>query len=245
MRRLSLLILIILSSDFGIAHASTRIAVAANFQSTLEALISRISVETNAHYQVSSGSSGLFYAQIINGAPFDLFFSADTERPLALLDKNIGHSDSLWIYARGRLALWVPKRTISWNKLFSQFNGKLALANPKFAPYGRAAAEVIQTGLFSHHLQPILGNNVAQTFQFILTGNASAGFVSVAQLLDAGITSEKYWLPDAGLYTDIKQSLLVINDTPGSRTMIDFMKSEAGREIILQHGYLTEQLSSP
>jgi len=244
LRHLSLLIVILLSCNPSIADGKTRIAVAANFQSTLEALIQQIPATLPEQYQISAGSSGLIYAQIINGAPFDLFLSADTERPLALLDHNIGVPESLWVYARGRLALWAPKRTKPWDDLFNQFRGKLAQANPNFAPYGRAATQVLKTGLFSHQPQPVLGNNVAQTFNFILTGNSSLGFVSLAQLLDAGISTEKYWIPEPKLYDEIQQSLIVIKDTSGSQRLIAFMNSRAGREIIHEHGYATGQLGS-
>lgn len=244
MRHLSLLIVILLSCNASLADGKTRIAVAANFQSTLDALIQHIPATLPEQYQISAGSSGLIYAQIINGAPFDLFLSADSERPRALLDHKIGVPESLWVYARGRLALWAPKRTGSWNELFNQFRGKLAQANPNFAPYGRAASQVLETGLFSHQLQPILGNNVAQTFNFILTGNSSLGFVSLAQLLDADISPEKYWIPEPMLYDEIQQSLIVINDTAGSRRLIAFMNSKAGRKIIDEHGYAIDQLGS-
>ena len=244
MRHSSLLIVLLLSCNPSIADGKTRIAVAANFKSTLDALIRQVPAALPEQYQISTGSSGLIYAQIINGAPFDLFLSADTERPRALLDHNIGVPGSYWVYARGRLALWAPKRTRPWNDLFNQYRGKLAQANPDFAPYGRAATQVLRTGLFSHQLQPVLGNNVAQTFNFILTGNSSLGFVSLAQLLDAGISTEKYRIPEPMLYDEIQQSLIVIKDTSGSRRLIAFMNSKAGQEIILEHGYTTGQLSS-
>ncbi len=244
MRHLSLLIVICLNCNPSLADGKTHIAVAANFQSTLDALIHHLAKAPSQHYQISTGSSGLIYAQIINGAPYDLFLSADTARPRTLLEHNIGIPESLWVYAQGRLALWVPNRTTSWNAIFTGFRGKLALANPHFAPYGRAATQILETGLFSHQPQPVLGNNVAQTFNFIRTGNVSLGFVSLAQLLDAGINTEKYWIPEPTLFDDIQQSLIMINDTPGARRLIAFMKSEAGRTIIREHGYTAEQIGS-
>lgn len=249
-------LILILASQATTAWADTlRVAVATNFSRTATLLAEQFEQQTGHTVRLAFGSTGKHYAQITHGAPFDIFFAADERRP-ALLEKNgIAVPGTRFSYAQGRLVLWSPDATLidaNADVLETGDFRKLAIANPKLAPYGLAAREVLQARGLWEKLQPRLvrGENIGQTFQFVRTGNAPLGFVAAAQVFtdnssnkSSDGSSEKnkvagsYWEPPQSLYTPIIQQAVRINDTPTARAFIEFVKSDEARHIIRRHGY--------
>jgi len=229
-------------------RAELRIAVATNFSRTATLLAEQFEQQTGHRVRLAFGSTGKHYAQITHGAPFDIFFAADERRP-ALLEKNgIAVPGSRFTYAQGRLVLWSPdENLITANASILETGDfrKIAIANPKLAPYGFAAREVLQARGQWEKLQPRLvrGENIGQTFQFVRTSNAQLGFIAAAQIFSNDTTvTGSYWEPPQSLYTPIIQQAVLIKDTPTARAFIEFVKRDTARALIHQHGYHTSKL---
>jgi molybdate transport system substrate-binding protein len=221
-----------------------RAAVATNFSETLRALVEVFEQTSEHQVLVSTGSTGGHYAQIRNGAPFDVFFSADVERPRLLERDGVAVAGSRFLYAVGRLALWSPRPD------FVDGDGRvleagdfrfLAIANPELAPYGAAAREVLMARNAWTVLQAKLvrGQDVGQTYSFVHTGNAELGFVAYAQIVKpaGGANEGSYWLVPETLHRPIDQEAVLLRDAPAARELVDFVKSPAAREIIRRYGY--------
>ncbi len=220
-----------------------RIAVATNFSRTATLLAKQFEQQTGHTVRLAFGSTGKHYAQITHGAPFDIFLAADERRP-ALLEKNgIAVPDSRFTYAQGRLVLWSPDENLIDENATVLASGnfhKLAIANPKLAPYGLAAREVLQARGLWKKLQPRLvrGENIGQAFQFVHSGNAQLGFVAAAQVFAKDFRGS-YWEPSQPLYTPIIQQAILIKDTPAAQTFMTFIKSKTARTVIQAQGYHT------
>ena len=165
------------------------VAVASNFQSTARELATEFTSATGIPVQVASGSTGHLYAQILNGAPYDVFLAADIERPRLLASGGLAAQDTFFVYATGYVALWSTDPQFEQESCFDDFvNGRysrLAIANPELAPYGQAAKRVLQAaGLWDGVAEKLVfGESVSQAFQFVATGNASFGLVSTSQVM--------------------------------------------------------------
>ena len=222
-----------------------RVAVASNFSSTMKALTAQFEQQTNHRVILAFGSTGKHFAQIVNGAPFDAFFASDIDRPALLENDGLSIPDSRFTYAIGRLVLWSTKNDYvdSAGNVLERGNFKrLSIANPKLAPYGRAAQQVLQAkGLWTQLRDRIVrGENIAQTFQFIMSGNAQLGFVALSQIQQIETeTRGSYWIVDKTLYESIEQQAVLINDNPTAKSFMDFVKSNIGRGIIQRSGYDT------
>jgi len=220
-----------------------RIAVAANFTNTMEIIVTRFEQQTGHHVIVSSGSTGKHYAQIVNGAPFDAFFAADVERPQLLENKDLIVAGSRFTYAIGRLVLWSPRENhvdINGEALANDNYQHLAIANPKLAPYGKAAQQVLENKGLWQPLQTRLvrGENIGQTFHFVMSGNAQLGFVALSQIKQLKEkTAGSYWLIDPSLYDKIEQQVVSLKDTPAIRAFMHYVRSDEARAIIQQSGY--------
>lgn len=230
--------------------AELRIAVATNFSRTATELAKQFEQQTGHTVRLAFGSTGKHYAQIKHGAPFDIFFAADERRP-ALLEKNaVAVPGSRFTYAQGRLLLWSPDAGLIDTDATVLETGafrRLAIANPRLAPYGRAAREVLQARGLWERLQPRLvrGENIGQAYQFVHSGNAQLGFVAATQIFASSPPGAgSYWEPPQSLYTPIIQQAVLIRDTPLARAFIDFLRSEAAREIIRRHGYHTPEVDT-
>ncbi|MBW7860610.1 MAG: molybdate ABC transporter substrate-binding protein [Rhodocyclaceae bacterium] len=221
-------------------------AVAANFTKTIEEIGARFTEETGHTIRFSSGPSGKLYAQIRNGAPFDLFFSADTEKPELLAAE--GRADTPFVYARGRLALYSPDLPVreGWQQVLEEAGFRhLAIANPRTAPYGAAALEVLTSLGALERVEPkfVQGESIAHAFQFVATGNAALGFVALSQLVDpAGPVFGKgeFWLVPEDLHSPIDQAAVVLERgraSPAALAFMDYMRSPRAREIIERYGY--------
>lgn len=220
------------------------IAVASNFTAAMNELISTFEADTGHEVQVSYGSSGRFYAQITNGAPFDAFFSADQEKP-ALLETRELASDS-FTYAIGALALWSKSPGLQLDQgtflREASFN-KLSMANPRLAPYGQAAIEVLTAlGLeTSSRDQWVQGENITQAFQFVDSENADLGFVALSQILQNGEIAEgSFWLVPSELHSPIRQDAVLLNRAEAKQAAIDFLiyvQSISAHTLIESYGY--------
>lgn len=221
------------------------VAVAANFAVTLRDLQTDFEDATGHALRVVSGSTGKLYAQIVNGAPFDVFLAADAREPQRLEAEGLMLPGNRFTYALGSLVMWrqgKPHRgPLQAAALRDSELRRLALANPKTAPYGRAAVEVLQAlGLYERLRGRIaLGENVAQAYQFVATGNAELGFVARSQVL-AEPKSGDYWLVSTELYRPIRQQgglLQRARENAAAVAFVEFLKSPATQARIVEHGY--------
>jgi len=221
------------------------VAVAANFVPPFREIASEFEAVTGHNIRVAAGSSGNFYSQIKNGAPFDVFFSADTERPKLLEDEGFGVKDTRFTYAIGRLVLWSPSadRIDGEETLRSQKFKRIAFANPKTAPYGLAAMQTLQKLELWESLQPkiVMGENIGQTMGFIESGNADLGFVALSQALDPKIKGQgSRWDIPAHLHEPIKQDVILLRkgkDNPAAQALIEFIAGPQAKAIIERYGY--------
>lgn len=224
-------------------------AVAANFTATMEELASAFRLQTGHDIRISYGSTGKLFAQIANGAPFDLFMAADSHRPELLESRGTAVSGTRFTYARGKLAFWSPAPDTFADPehfLASPDIGRIAIANPKTAPYGLAARQTLtELGLWDT-LKPRLvrGESIAQTFQFVATGNATAGFVALSQILTRDDQGGTLWLVPQSYYTPIEQQAILLKrgeSNDAARAWLAFMRSEPALVIIRRYGYDTDQ----
>ena len=231
-------------------HASAEtinVAVASNFAATMHVVKQRFEAEQDHQINIITGSSGKHFAQIIHGAPFDLFLSADSERPRQLEIRGHVAIGQRRIYAIGQLILWSrrPDPPLTETSLLQhEHNGlrRLALANPNLAPYGRAAVEVMtKLGVYEQlRAKLVMGENVSQAFQFTYTGNAEFGFVALSQALALG-QSDSGWHIPLDYYQPISQEMVLLSTRAGARALFAFLQSAAMAPILLEHGYVPPQ----
>jgi len=222
------------------------VGVAANFTAPLKALAARFERESGHRVLAISGSSGLLYAQIKHGAPFDLFLSADEERPALLEKEGLAAPGSRFTYAVGQLVLWSatpglvdPEGAVLRGGRFA----KLALANPKTAPNGAAAMQVLEALGVAGQVKDRLvqAQDIGQTFQFVASGNAELGFVALSQI----VSGEKergtaYWLVPQALYSPLRQQAVLLARSagkPGARAFLNWLRGEDARALIRGSGY--------
>jgi len=223
-----------------------RIAVAANFVSTLREIVAGFERETGHTAVVSSGSSGKLYAQIRHGAPFDVFFSADVARPKLLEEEGLAVGGSRITYAVGRLTLWSASPNVVKADGRSTLSGPiehLAMANPKTAPYGAAARQTLQVLELWNQVRDRLvqGENIGQTFQFVFSQNAPLGFVALSQVLDASVNgSGSRWDVPTHLYQPLnQQAVLLVNGrtSEAAHALLEYVRGAKSRAIIERCGY--------
>lgn len=221
------------------------VAVAANFVPPFREVAIEFERATGHNIRVATGSSGNFYAQIKNGAPFDVFFSADVERPKLLEEEGLGVPGSRVTYAIGRLALWSPDPALikGEDTLRSGPFKHLAMANPKTAPYGKAAMQTLQKLGTWEGVQSriVMGENLGQTMGFIESGNAELGFVALSQALDPRLKHKgARWDVPTDLHEPIKQDVIMLEKgktNPAARSLLEFMRGVQARTIIERYGY--------
>ncbi|GAB2198979.1 molybdate ABC transporter substrate-binding protein [Sessilibacter sp. MAH4] len=225
------------------------VAVAANFTAAMKEAVVDFEQKSNHKVIVSFGSSGKIYSQIKNGAPYQVFLSADQTKPELLENEGLTVAGSRFTYAIGALALWSAKENFiddQFTVLKSGTFNKLALANPKLAPYGAAALEVLEALNLTQQTNPKLvkGDNIAQTYQFVATGNADLGFVALSQIMNKGqLISGSSWIVPTDLYSPIRQDAVLLENAQNNQAALDlltYLKSDAAREIIHSYGYKTQ-----
>lgn len=222
------------------------IAVAANFTKPIKPIKSLFEKESGHQVIISSGSTGQLYAQIKNGAPSEILLAADRKRPEKLINESIAVKGSLFTYAIGQLVLWSSQADLidQTGQILNHDKFKhLAIANPKTAPYGTAAKQVLEKlGLWERLQDKIVqGNSITQTYQLIATGNAELGFIALSQY---ETTIEKsrgsHWLVDQTLYDPIQQGAVLLKKSenrPAAQTFIEWLRSPPALQIIEEFGY--------
>ena len=232
--------------SFSAQADEVQVAVAANFSAPIEEIAKAFNKATGHQLKISTGASGKFYAQIKNGAPFQVFLSADEEKPAQLEKDGLAVQGSRFTYAIGKLVLWsadpavvdVKGKVLERN----QFN-KIAIANPKTAPYGEAAMETLNALKLKSLIEPktVMGENISQTYQFVATGNAAIGFVALSQITkDNKLTGGSAWVVPEKLYSPINQdAVLLVNgkDSAAARQLLVFLRGDESLKVIKSYGY--------
>jgi molybdate transport system substrate-binding protein len=221
------------------------VAVASNFLSPLKKIAKRYKQDTGDRLILISGSTGKLYAQARHGAPFDVLLAADSKRPTLLEREGVGVIGTRFTYAVGRLVLWSLElgRVRGKESLAQMSKGKLAIANPKTAPYGRAAKQVLEgLGLWKK-LQPSLvwGENIAQTLQFVATSNASIGFVAKSQVEDPLFKLKgSRWEVPIDMHEPISQQAILLNSglaNSSAKQFLKYLHSPVAKKIIRSYGF--------
>jgi len=225
-----------------------QVAVASNFTEPMQEIAAAFEKETGHKAQLSFGATGKFYSQIKNGAPFEVFLSADDTTPTILEKEGQAVIDSHFTYATGKLVLWSAKAGVVNDKgevlKHGQFS-HLAIANPATAPYGAAAVEVLKKLDLLNAIQPkfVQGENITQTYQFVSTGNAELGFVALSQVYkDGKIISGSAWQVTPSLYEPLHQDAVLLgkgSGKPAALALLKYLKSDAAKQIIRRYGYDT------
>ena len=245
MRKVLVLFLFVVGLATPAGADEVTVAVAANFMPAFRAIADKFEPATGHHIIAISGSSGKLYSQITNGAPFDVFFSADQERPLRLEDEGAAVKGSRFTYAVGRLVLWSPDPALVTGEqaLRRPLFKHLAIANPQVAPYGVAARQVmVKLGLWDQ-LQPRLvqGESLGQTMGFITSGNAELGFIALSQALDPAVKQTgSRWDISRDLYDPIAQDAVwLVNGRSklGALALMEYVRGAAARRVIERFGY--------
>lgn len=219
------------------------VAVASNFLNPLKEIATRYKQDTGNRLILISGSTGKLYAQARHGAPFDVLLAADSKRPALLEREGVGIVGTRFTYAVGALVLWSLEPGRVEESLAQMSNGKLAIANPKTAPYGRAAQQALeQLGLWKK-LQPFLvrGENIAQTLQFVATGNATLGFVAKSQLKDPRFKLQgSSWEVPGDQHDPIFQQAILLKaglTNSSAKQFLQYLQGPAVKKIIQNYGY--------
>jgi len=249
----SRLMLAVASTLFFVAAQAgeVTVAVAANFTAPMQHIAKAFEQDTGHKAQLAFGATGKFYAQIKNGAPFAVLLAADDETPARLEKEGLAIASTRFTYATGRLALWSKSpnlvddkgevlRNNNLNKIGIQ---KIALADPKLAPYGRAAMEVIHKLGVQDNVVPKLvqGESIGQTYQFVSTENAQLGFVALSQIsVDGRITQGSAWVVPQSMYAPLKQDAVLLNagkDNAAAHALLKYLQGDTAKAIITRYGY--------
>jgi len=219
-----------------------RVAVAANFRYAIEDLAPRFERASGNDVVLIFGSTGKHFAQIENGAPFDVFLAADELRPRMLEEDGLIVSGSRFVYAIGKLVLWSAdaSTTVDANRLVTGDYRFLAIANPTLAPYGRAARQfLLNLGVWELSFPRVVqGESVAQAYQFVVSGNATLGLIALAQVRVPGAgNSGSSWEVPPAQYDPIRQQAALITDSRATRAFATFLRSDEARTIIRGYGY--------
>jgi len=245
-RRLAIALLATASPLFGIA-AEARIAVAANFAAPMKAVAAVLEKTTGHTLKITLGATGKLYAQIKNGAPFDVLLAADTKAPAQLEADGLAQPGSRFTYATGKLVLWSANAATvdAQGEVLKTGNfRKLAYASPKVAPYGAAAVHALNHLRLSA-LTPKLvqGESIGQTYGFVYTGNAELGFVALSQVLEGGkLKSGSMWVVPQNMYPPIRQDAVVLQrgaSNPAAQALMTLLKSPNIKDLIRSYGYDT------
>jgi molybdate transport system substrate-binding protein len=248
MRKSFILTLLFVAYATSLRAEEAMVAVAANFSAPMQQIAALFQKETGHQIKLSFGASGGIYAQIKNGAPFDLFLSADQLTPQKLEAEGLGVPNSRFTYATGQLVLWSKQEGLVDAKghvLQNKSIQRIALANPKLAPYGAAAMETMTNLGLLKELQSKLvqGDNIAQTYQFVSTQNAQIGFVALSQVFANGkITSGSAWIVPGNLHQPIQQDVILLRkgqDNKAATALLLYLKEEQAKKIMKSFGYLS------
>jgi molybdate transport system substrate-binding protein len=225
------------------------IAAAADLSTALPEIVASYTSQTGQTVKLSFGSSGNFTTQIQNGAPFDIFFSADEEYPRQLIAGGLADKDTLYRYAVGRLVLWVPNgsqldiQELGIRALLDPSIKKIAIANPQHAPYGRAAEAALRHSAIYDQVATklVLGENVSQAAQFVESGNAQAGLVALSHALASAMKDKgRYWIVPPDSYPALNQAAVVLSRSKqkdAARRFLDFLRSPEATTLLKKGGF--------
>ena len=246
MRRNFFLLCILACAGRTVFADEVQVAVAANFTAPMQKIAAEFEKDTGHKAQLTFGATGKFYAQINNGAPFEVLLAADEATPSKLIDEGNAVAASRMTYAIGKLALWSSQPGLVDDQgavLRKADFAHLAYCNPALAPYGAAAVQVMKTlGVFDA-LAPKLvqGENITQAYQFVVSGNAQLGFVALSQVFKDGRISEgSAWIVPAGLYRPIRQDAVILDrgrGKPAADALITYLKGAKALAVIKSFGY--------
>jgi molybdate transport system substrate-binding protein len=247
MNRLLRFLLLLAAAGCSLAHGGeVSVAVASNFAGPMQKIAAAFAQASGHTATLSLGATGKFYAQIKNGAPFEVLLSADTQTAARLEQEKLGVTGTRFIYATGRLALWSSQAGLidgTPQVLRTGHFERIAMANPKVAPYGLAAQQTMTRlgvlGTLKDRL--VQGESIGQTYQFVASGNAAIGFVALAQIMQNGtITQGSAWLVPADHHAPIHQEALLLQtgkNNEAAIALLAFLKTEQARAIIRTYGY--------
>lgn len=244
----TILLALLSVSSFSLPAQTIRVAAASDLQFAMPELAKRYEKESGAKVELSFGSSGNFSAQIQNGAPFDLFFSADRSYPERLIEAGEADPKSLYIYALGRLVLWAPSEAHlkleekGFSVLADPRVQKIAIANPEHAPYGRAAVAALQkAGLYEQvRSKLVFGENISQAAQFVQSGNAQIGMIALSLAFSGSMKGGERWMVPADYHAPLEQAAVLITareNKAGAAGFLGFVRSEPGRAILARWGF--------
>src|SRR6266851_4922095 len=225
-----------------------RIAAAADLKFAMGELSEQFEKQTGTKVNVTFGSSGNFFSQIQNGAPFDLFFSADVEYPKKLEVAGLAEPGTLYEYAIGRIVIWMPAdgradpAKLGWKALLEPGVERIAIANPEHAPYGLAAVAALRSaGIYEQvRRRLVYGENIAQAAQFVASGSAQAGILALSLASSPPMRDGKRWEIPANMHAPIEQGAIILKsakDKEGARALLAFLKSDAGGKILENYGF--------
>jgi molybdate transport system substrate-binding protein len=225
-----------------------RVAAAADLKFAMGELAVLFEKQTGTKVDATYGSSGNFYSQLQNGAPFDLFFSADIEYPRKLEEAGLAEPGTLYEYAVGRIVIWTSADSkldatkLGWKTLLDPRVEKIAIANPEHAPYGRAAVAALQkAGIYEPvKAKLVYGENISQAAQFVQSGNAQAGIVAMSLAVSPAMRDGERWEIPAEMHPPIEQGAVILKDAQNkesARVFLEFVKKEAGRAILAKYGF--------
>lgn len=242
----------------GIAKAQNeelRVAAAADLNFAMDELARQYKKQIPAEISLTYGSSGNFFAQIQNGAPFDLFFSADIDYPRKLEAAGLAEPGTLYEYAVGRIVIWMPAKAkvdlanLGWKTLLLDEIQKIAIANPEHAPYGRAAVAALQNARVYQQVRAklVYGENISQAAQFVQSGNAQAGIVALSLAISPAMKDGKLWEIPVSTYPPLEQGAVILKSARNSAKAQEFMafvKSDVGRKILEHYGFALPGIAS-
>jgi molybdate transport system substrate-binding protein len=225
-----------------------RIAAAADLQFAMGELTEKFEKQSGTRVNATYGSSGNLFSQLQNGAPFDLFFSADIEYPKKLEAAGLAEPGTLYEYAVGRIVIWTPADAWvdvakqGWMTLLDASVKKIAIANPEHAPYGHAAVAALQNAGICESVKSklVYGENISQAAQFVQSGNAQVGIVATSQTVSPAMHDGKHWEIPAEMYPAIQQGAIFLKDAKNkeaARAFLEFVKSAAGRTTLSKYGF--------
>ncbi|WP_426205875.1 molybdate ABC transporter substrate-binding protein [Pseudomonas sp. TWP3-1] len=232
---------------FGSAQADeVQVAVAANFTAPIQAIAADFEKDTGHKLVAAYGATGQFYTQIKNGGPFEVFLSADDTTPEKLEKEGETVKGSRFTYAIGTLALWSAKDGYVDSEgevLKKNEYQHLSIANPKAAPYGLAATQVLEKLKLTEASKAkiVEGQNITQAYQFVSTGNAELGFVALSQIYkDGKVTSGSAWIVPASMHDPIKQDAVILTkgkDNAAAKALVEYLKGPKAAAVIKSYGY--------
>jgi molybdate transport system substrate-binding protein len=232
--------------------ADLRLAAASDLNFAIKEIITQYEKDTGNHVQLTLGSSGTFFTQISEGAPFDVYLSADRSYPDQLLERKLGEPGTLFVYGVGRIVVWVPESSpidvtkLGMQSLLHPSIRKISIANPSFAPYGRAAVSAMQTaGVYDRVKNNlVLGENISQAAEFVVSGAAQIGILGISMALSDPMRGKgKYWEVPTGSYPVMEQAGIILRHARESgsldaaRSFIRALQSPMSRAVLERYGF--------